>query len=124
MFDLYNHTNNLNLCALHDYEVILFQCTYEIVILVIIYCIADKSVMDDVDSNSGTDDEWEGIEEEVELSVQTKCIFCSEIFNNAELMFDHCRSQHMFDVVSYCRRMNLNCIGYIKFINYMRAHVC
>lgn len=79
--------------------------------------------MDDVDSNSGSDDEWEGIEEEVEISMQTLCIFCAEIFNNAELMFDHCHSQHIFDMVGYCRRMNLNCISYIKFINYMRAHV-
>lgn len=101
------------------------MCHYAVIIItVILYYITDKSVMDDVDSNSGSDDDWEGIEEEVELSVQTKCIFCSEIFNNAELMFDHCRSQHMFDVVSYSRRMNLNCIGYIKFINYMRMHVC
>ncbi|KAG8181218.1 hypothetical protein JTE90_002900 [Oedothorax gibbosus] len=72
--------------------------------------------------NSGSDEEWEGIDEEVSLSMQTLCLFCSEVFNSSELMFEHCRAQHMFDMVAYTGRMGLNCINYIKFINYIRSH--
>ncbi|XP_035207274.1 protein arginine N-methyltransferase 3-like isoform X2 [Stegodyphus dumicola] len=79
--------------------------------------------MEEVEAeSSGSDEEWDGMDEEINLSMQTLCLFCSEIFNNAELMFEHCRSQHMFDIVGYCRRMGLNCIDYIKFINYIRSH--
>ncbi|XP_054724492.1 uncharacterized protein LOC129234512 [Uloborus diversus] len=74
------------------------------------------------DLSSGSDDEWLGVEEEVPLTLQTLCIFCPEIFNSAELMFEHCHSQHIFDIVTYSRRMGLNCINYIKFINYVRSH--
>ncbi|GFR21976.1 protein arginine N-methyltransferase 3 [Trichonephila clavata] len=76
----------------------------------------------DVDSDSGSDNDWEGIEEEVSLSFQTLCLFCPEVFNSAELMFEHCQTQHMFDLVSYCKKMDINSYSYIKFINYVRSH--
>ncbi|PRD28306.1 UNVERIFIED_CONTAM: Prmt3 [Trichonephila clavipes] len=75
-----------------------------------------------VDSDSGSDNDWEGIEEEVSLSFQTLCLFCPEVFNSAELMFEHCQTQHMFDLVSYCKKMDINSYSYIKFINYVRSH--
>ncbi|GBN34790.1 Protein arginine N-methyltransferase 3 [Araneus ventricosus] len=78
--------------------------------------------VEEVDSYSGSEEEWEGMDEEVSLSYQTLCLFCPEVFNCTELMFEHCQTQHMFDVVSYFKKMDISCISYIKFINYVRTH--
>ncbi|XP_055940291.1 protein arginine N-methyltransferase 3-like isoform X2 [Argiope bruennichi] len=77
---------------------------------------------EEIDSCSGSEEEWEGMDEEVSLSHQTLCLFCSEVFNSAELMFEHCQTQHMFNVVTYFQKMDINCISYIKFINFIRIH--
>ncbi|XP_042903537.1 uncharacterized protein [Parasteatoda tepidariorum] len=82
-----------------------------------------KDAEDGSYSGSDEDDELQYVgEEEVTFSAPTLCLFCSEVFNQIELMFEHCRSQHMFDIVGFSRSVEMNCITYIKFINYIRAH--
>ncbi|GIY97601.1 protein arginine N-methyltransferase 3 [Caerostris extrusa] len=71
---------------------------------------------------SESDEEWENIDEAVSFSYQTLCLFCTEVFNSAELMFAHCETGHIFDAFNFFKKMNVNAISYIQFINFIRKH--
>lgn len=76
--------------------------------------------MDDTCS-SGSDSEWIGIEDESDdYSLETKCLFCHQISNTPEVMFQHCRSEHSFDLVAFHSKLSLDSISYIKFVNFSR----
>ncbi len=83
----------------------------------------------DAQQQSGLDVEpdspgWEDVEpnEDVE-SVNYKCLICEEQFNNAEVMLEHCRSEHSFDFLEIRRLHGLDFYSTIKLVNYIRMAV-
>lgn len=67
---------------------------------------------------------WEDVEpsEDVE-ALHVNCLICDEIFNDAGVMLDHCRSEHSFDFLEIRRLHNLDFYSTIKLINYIRTEV-
>lgn len=72
------------------------------------------------DSEEGED--WEECEDQTEVSKVT-CLFCSMTFTSAEDTFTHCHSAHDLDLIRWGRQHGLDCIQYIKMINYIRLKV-
>lgn len=72
------------------------------------------------DSEEGED--WEECEDQTEVSKVT-CLFCSMTFTSAEDTFTHCQSAHDLDLIRWGRQHRLDCIQYIKMINYIRLKV-
>lgn len=52
-----------------------------------------------------------------------KCLFCSNIMESAEDVFFHCQKLHNFNLFTICQHWQLDCIGYIKLINFIRSKV-
>ncbi|PVD29209.1 hypothetical protein C0Q70_11806 [Pomacea canaliculata] len=50
-----------------------------------------------------------------------KCLFCSNIMESAEDVFFHCQKLHNFNLFTICQHWQLDCIGYIKLINFIRS---
>ncbi|XP_052708946.1 protein arginine N-methyltransferase 3-like [Crassostrea angulata] len=69
------------------------------------------------ESEEGED--WEECEDQTEVSKVT-CLFCSMTFTSAEDTFTHCQSAHDLDLIRWSRQHGLDCIQYIKMINYIR----
>jgi hypothetical protein len=65
---------------------------------------------------------WEECDQEME-DTQVTCLFCSQNFSSAEETFTHCRTKHDLDLVQWSRRHSVDCIQYIKMINYIRQKV-
>ncbi|XP_067674082.1 protein arginine N-methyltransferase 3-like isoform X1 [Haliotis asinina] len=63
------------------------------------------------------DGEDEGMEM---LKGPVRCLFCDCILQSVDEAFFHCRDKHHFDILQMARRFSLDCIGYIKMINYIR----
>ena len=73
-------------------------------------------------SMDASDDEWEDADD-VMLLGPVKCLFCSDVLPSADDVFTHCDVQHQFDIVRAAQIWNLDCISYIKMINYIRLKV-
>ncbi|CAD5181458.1 unnamed protein product [Musa acuminata subsp. malaccensis] len=67
-------------------------------------------------------DDWQS-EEEEESSSRCLCLFCCSRFGSAEILFDHCRSEHSFDFHHVVRELGLDFYGSFKLINYVRSRV-
>ncbi|KAK7108799.1 hypothetical protein V1264_016465 [Littorina saxatilis] len=67
---------------------------------------------DDDDIGDGNDDLLLG---------PVKCLFCDRILNSAKEVFAHCGSDHSFNIPSFCGRWSVDCVGYIKMINFIRT---
>ncbi|ESO83945.1 hypothetical protein LOTGIDRAFT_107985 [Lottia gigantea] len=80
----------------------------------------DDNEYDDVEWD---DDENEDNDDDNELIGDVKCLFCDEVFKSASLLFEHCKEQHNFDIKEICVMWKLDCISYIKMINYIRKMV-
>lgn len=71
--------------------------------------------------DSGDDDEeWEDDEKMEELKI--KCLFCSLLSQSAEDLFKHCRDSHNFDIYEVNKLCKLDCIQFIKMVNYIRQN--
>ncbi|WOK95943.1 putative protein arginine N-methyltransferase 3 [Canna indica] len=66
-------------------------------------------------------DDWQS--EEEETTADCLCLFCSSIFGSAEVLFEHCRSEHSFDFRGIVRELGLDFYGSFKLINYVRYQV-
>ena len=75
--------------------------------------------LDDVD-DLGDEDAWQ--EEEMEQA-PAQCLFCEELMESPDVVFQHCSSCHQFDIRETCRRWKLDCFGYIKMVNFIRVKV-
>ncbi|RUS86663.1 hypothetical protein EGW08_005537, partial [Elysia chlorotica] len=89
----------------------------------------------DLVSESGSDSEldcddggdWEeiddddGDEEFNPLQGTVQCLFCIEKFSCVKDMLLHCRTYHNFDLVETCQAAGVDCISYIKMINFIRV---
>lgn len=65
---------------------------------------------------------WEECEEDQE-DTQVTCLFCSHNFSSAEDTFTHCRIEHNLDLIQWSRQHQVDCIQYIKMINFIRSKV-
>ncbi|XP_076466988.1 protein arginine N-methyltransferase 3-like isoform X2 [Babylonia areolata] len=83
----------------------------------------DEEVIDDEEEDIGWDegDDEVGEGNEDLLLGPVKCLFCESVLNSAREVFSHCVSHHSFNVLSFCGRWSLDCIGYIKLINFIRS---
>ncbi|XP_077178148.1 protein arginine N-methyltransferase 3 isoform X2 [Paroedura picta] len=80
----------------------------------------DASVAEPCLSDSGSDDAWEEVEEDPEGSLQARCLFCDRFFNSPEHVFDHCSSDHKFNIEMVIHKYRLDSYGYIKLVNFIR----
>ncbi|WAR08233.1 ANM3-like protein [Mya arenaria] len=80
----------------------------------------EEDVDDDDDVCLGDDDAWE--EEDVPAQ-PARCLFCREEKPSAEEIFSHCVLHHSFDIHQMSHDWSLDCFGYIKMINYIRAKI-
>ncbi|XP_022083791.1 protein arginine N-methyltransferase 3-like isoform X1 [Acanthaster planci] len=69
------------------------------------------------------DDGWLEYDEEVEMGHQgAKCLFCQAMLPSVEeVLFKHSMDVHRFDIREIKRKHDMDCIAYIKFINFIRA---
>lgn len=70
------------------------------------------------------DDMWEEVEEEGGIEDESSpamCLFCNEVKEDAEEVLTHCRKEHGFDIGQMQRKHDLDCISFIKMINYIRS---
>jgi len=74
---------------------------------------------DDVELDENDSDGWEECDE-TPSSVDHICLFCEKKFPDAQLTFAHCRHDHNFDIFSLQRLHRLDCISYIKLVNFIR----
>lgn len=68
------------------------------------------------------EEEWEECDEEMD-DTQVTCLFCSQNFTSAEDTFTHCRTSHALDLIQWSKQHRVDCIQYIKMINYIRLKV-
>ena len=65
-------------------------------------------------------DDWV---DEDDIAPDCLCPFCTDQFPTAVATFLHCREKHDFDIVRMSERHLLDCISFIKLINYIRSTV-
>lgn len=80
--------------------------------------------MEEDDDDIGWDDD-DNIDDENEdlLIGPVKCLFSDRIFNSANEVFSHCANEYSFNFLSFCCQWSLDCIGYIKLVNFIRSEV-
>jgi len=74
------------------------------------------------DNSDNEDAEWDDVDEE-EMNVlvgKVKCLFSSKVFESVDELIHHLRKEYSFDLPHICCRFSLDCISYIKLINYIR----
>ena len=64
------------------------------------------------------------MEEGDENLEENQCLFCDQKFPSACDVFTHCETEHYFSITDLGRKWKLECIQYIKLINYIRTKVC
>ncbi|CAG5117363.1 unnamed protein product, partial [Candidula unifasciata] len=83
---------------------------------------SDHEYDDDINENEWNDDEDDSGEEE-EMNMLTGdvvCLFCPLVEPSVESLLSHCNKVHSFDLVESCLKWSIDCISYIKMINYIR----
>lgn len=78
----------------------------------------DKDI-DEIEDDD--DDVWDGDGEE--SPEENQCLFCDQIFPSVDEVFAHCEKEHFFNIIDIGRKWKLDCIQYIKMINYIRSKV-
>lgn len=78
---------------------------------------------DEVEGIGWDDDDDVGDGNEDLLLGPVHCLFCEIILQSAKEVFSHCLCDHAFSVHSFCGLWSLDCIGYIKLINFTRTQV-
>ncbi|KAK8731020.1 hypothetical protein OTU49_007756, partial [Cherax quadricarinatus] len=73
---------------------------------------------EDDTSDSDNEEDWQEMEEAI--SGKTICLFCDNVLPSVQLAFAHMIDAHGFDCVAFVCRFNLDQIGYIKLVNYIR----
>ena len=73
--------------------------------------------IDDVDA-----DDWEDVDGDT-VPETFVSLFDHETFNNVVAMFEYCKSKHAFDVWQVQRENDLDFMGLVKLVNYIRRSV-
>lgn len=68
-------------------------------------------------SGSESDDEWEEMNDEVQV---VQCLFCNKNCNNVLDALKHLESLHNFSFANFKNRHALDVYSYIKLINFIR----
>ncbi|CAG8609906.1 6631_t:CDS:2, partial [Dentiscutata erythropus] len=66
------------------------------------------------------DERWDDWEEETQDS---KCLFCKDLFNATNELFQHCKERHGFDFQTLRTELKLDFYQSIRLINYIRNQV-
>ena len=75
----------------------------------------------EVDEDEDDDDVWD--EEGDENPEESICLFCDQSFLSVDGVYIHCEKEHYFNITDIGRKWKLDCIQYIKLINYIRSKV-
>ena len=68
-------------------------------------------------SESESDDDWEEMNDEVQV---VECLFCNDTCNNIKDALKHLESTHSFSFSIFKSRHALDVYSYIKLINFIR----
>jgi len=67
-------------------------------------------------------DGWEECDD-VDIEIQKViCLFCDVTFSDAVSTFVHCRDAHSFNMCLVKKLHSLDCIAYIKLVNFIRRN--
>lgn len=91
---------------------------------------ADGQPMHDLDEDSSSSEDlndpavdgWEDLEDDTVKDTFTS-LFDSEQFDNISDMFNHCKDKYNFDIWRIQRQHDLDFIGLVKLVNYVRSLV-
>ena len=84
---------------------------------------SDSDMDEDLDINPDSPG-WEDVEPDADVeTLRFKCLICDEIFNEAGVMLNHCRSEHSFDFLEITRLQSLDFYSTIKLVNFIRLAV-
>ncbi|BFZ09981.1 hypothetical protein BsWGS_13020 [Bradybaena similaris] len=77
---------------------------------------------EDINENEWYDDadDSDDHEEMNMLTGNVTCLFCTLVEPSVESLLSHCSKVHSFDLVESCTKWSLDCISYIKMVNYIR----
>ncbi|XP_065310570.1 protein arginine N-methyltransferase 3-like [Dermacentor albipictus] len=73
-------------------------------------------------SDDENDAAWDSAEELETEREDSACLFCGEVRASPELVYEHCAHDHTFSINHVVERLQLDCFGYIKMVNYVRKH--
>ena len=88
--------------------------------IVLMFAAARCAGLSDSDSDDDGGDSLDWEEEGEATPAPSRCLFCRQTFLTTETTWTHCRDAHGFDIADAKRRLHLDCIGYIKMVNYVR----
>ena len=77
----------------------------------------DDIAEDDFDYELDDDDDWEESED-----LNVSCLFCDEAFGKMDEFHFHSKEKHEFQVKTFAKRLQLDSISFIKFVNYVRKN--
>ncbi|CAH1250853.1 PRMT3 [Branchiostoma lanceolatum] len=81
---------------------------------------AESDAMDCPSLEGSDDSDWEECDDD-ESGGRVLDLFSKEELASAEEVFQHCKTEHQFDVQKFVVKNKLDMYGYIKFINYVRS---
>ncbi|MCJ1390386.1 hypothetical protein MMC18_003245 [Xylographa bjoerkii] len=84
----------------------------------------DDEVSSEEDDHTNLEDEqgWEDVEPDIE-NIVFKSLFDDNIFQDVHSMLQYCLATYRFDFLDTRRRLGLDFLESIKFVNYIRAEV-
>jgi len=77
------------------------------------------------DADTIEEDDSDGWEECDSADIEQQnviCLFCNVTFSDAPSTFVHCHDAHSFNICHMKRLHSLDCIAYIKFVNFIRRN--
>ncbi|KAJ2844622.1 hypothetical protein IWW36_005111 [Coemansia brasiliensis] len=69
------------------------------------------------DSQDGQWDDWE----DEEMNIPMKCLFCTQMFDSAAVLFQHVKRAHGFDFLQTRTALNLDFYQSMRIVNYIRT---
>lgn len=73
-------------------------------------------------SDTSEESNWLDVEPDVE-NIEVLSLFDGQIFPTLAEMLDYCKQQHNFDLLDNINRLQLDFLGAVKLINFVRSHV-
>jgi len=71
------------------------------------------------DSDMSADEDW--VEEPSGTMEITKCLFCSENMSNVQVMLDHCKLAHQFELSTLQKKHGMDQFSFIRLVNFIRS---
>jgi hypothetical protein len=83
----------------------------------------ERSLIENSDSTSSAGGEWLDLESDEGEQLAVHSLFDDEIFPDARLMLEHCKSRHSFDFIAVSRTLGLDFHGSVKLINFSKPEL-